>query len=156
VIVRWEAGRAEVDALIAERLLERVHADRRLADLYVHQATDHLAGAVATIDIDAVGSFQLAYDGLRKALAAILENQGLRSTTRGGHRAVEDALRAQLVPPLGELLGTYRWARLLRNDSEYPTWERATADRADAERCHRALRALLTRFPGLLDSMPVY
>lgn len=156
MITRWDRGRAEVDQLIAEGSLERVHADRSLADLYLEQATAHLAASVATVEVDAVGSFQLAYDAMRKALTAVLENQGLRPTSRGGHRAVEDALRAQLVPPLGNLLGDYRWARLLRNDSEYPTWDRATAVRSDVERCQEAARALMTQIPALLDSMPLY
>jgi hypothetical protein len=44
------------------------------------------------------GGYALAYDGARKALTAILENEGLRPTTRGGHLAVFEAVRAQLGP----------------------------------------------------------
>jgi hypothetical protein len=35
MIARWEKGRSAVDALIADRRLERVSADRNLANMYV-------------------------------------------------------------------------------------------------------------------------
>ncbi|MFJ5292462.1 hypothetical protein [Streptomyces sp. NPDC088348] len=46
----------------------------------------------------------LIYDAARKALAAALENQGLRATSRGGHIAIRDAALAQFEPPLGKIL----------------------------------------------------
>ena len=73
---------------------------RMLAELYIEHAKLHLAASRQTVEIDATGSFQLAYDASRKALAAVLENQGLRATSKGGHRAVKDALRAQPVPTM--------------------------------------------------------
>jgi hypothetical protein len=43
---------------------------------------------------DLPGAYQLAYDALRKSAASLLEVQGLRATSRGGHIAIQDAVIA--------------------------------------------------------------
>jgi hypothetical protein len=53
-------------------------------------------------------------------LTAILENQGLRPTSRGGHLAVYEATRVQLDPPMGKTLQPFARMRRLRHDAEYP------------------------------------
>jgi hypothetical protein len=68
------------------------------------KAHHHLSAVQAIVTIDPVGAYQLLYDSARKALAAVLENEGLRATSRGGHIAVLDAVSAQLDPPLGPIL----------------------------------------------------
>ena len=62
----------------------------------------------------------MLYDAARKALVAILENQGLRPTSRGGHIAVLEAVSAQLDPPMGRVLRPFDRLRRLRNNAEYP------------------------------------
>jgi YD repeat-containing protein len=57
-----------------------------------------------TGDEDPEGAYTLAYDAARRALTAVLQNQGPRATSRGGHTAVYEAVRAQLDPPLGSIL----------------------------------------------------
>jgi hypothetical protein len=59
-------------------------------------------------------------NGARKALTAILENEGLRPTTRGEHLAVSEAVRAQLDPPMGRILRQFNRMRTRRHDAEYP------------------------------------
>lgn len=156
MLSKWQQGRAEIETLIAEGRLQLVSADRALADFYLEAATKHLVAAKQTLEIDSTGSFQLAYDGARKALTAVLENQGLRSTTKGGHRAVEDALRAQLVPPMGQQINNFGWMRKLRNDSEYPTLERDTADLEAAKTAKKYAAEIIDMAKRLLDEMPVY
>lgn len=63
----------------------------------------------------------MLYDAARKALAAVLENQGLRATSRGGHIAVREAVSAQLDPPLGAVLRPFDRMRRRRNQLEYPS-----------------------------------
>jgi hypothetical protein len=152
----WGKGSADIDALIAGRFVQPVAADRNLADLMIAEARRHCASAKATIDGDPTGSFSLAYDASRKALAAILENQGLRATTTGGHRAIEDALRAQLVPPMNLEIDGFGWMRTLRNSTQYPTAEKPLADRADAAHAHGIAQDLIAMAEKLLDAMPVY
>lgn len=62
----------------------------------------------------------MLYDAARKALTAILENQGLRPTSSGGHLAVYHAVRAQLDPPMGTALRPFDRMRRRRRDAEYP------------------------------------
>ena len=54
------------------------------------------------------------YAAARKALTAMLRQQGLRPTRSGGHEAVIVAAEAQLVPPLGEVLRPFRRLRRAR------------------------------------------
>jgi hypothetical protein len=118
--MRWEQGRATIDGMIARGELERVPASRAHADSLLAQAHQHLASAQAIAASDATGAYQLVYDAARKALAAVLENQGLRATSRGGHIAVLDAVSAQLDPPLGTILRPVDRLRRRRNQAEYP------------------------------------
>ena len=120
---RWEQGRATVDDLIQRREVERVPASSEHAHAELAQARQHLASAKLLIDVDPVGAYSLAYDAARKALAAVLMNQGLRATSRGGHVAVYETVKAQLDPPLGGVLRPFSRMRIRRNESEYRSAE---------------------------------
>jgi hypothetical protein len=122
--MRWQQGRDTIDGMIARGELERVPASRGHADLLLNQAHQHLGSAHAIAGSDPTGAYQLLYDAARKALAAVLENQGLRATSRGGHIAVLDAVSAQLDPPLGTVLRPFDRLRRRRNQAEYPTADR--------------------------------
>ena len=69
MINSWEPGRADINAQLTAGYLQKVKPDRRLAELYIEHAKLHLAASRQTLEIDATGSFQLAYDASRKALA---------------------------------------------------------------------------------------
>lgn len=86
--MRWDQGRALVDGMITPREIERVPPNRGHADLLLRQADQHLQAARAIISIDPTGAYQLIYDAARKAFNAMLDNQGLRATSSGGHIAV--------------------------------------------------------------------
>jgi hypothetical protein len=118
--VRWEQGRAAIDQMLADGELQRVPASRQQADRLLAQARVHVASALNVCEADPPGGYALAYDGARKALTAILENEGLRPTTRGGHLAVSEAVRAQLDPPMGRILRRFNRMRTRRHDAEYP------------------------------------
>ena len=118
--MRWQQGRARIEQLLATGELQRIHSSRPQADRLIEQARAHLASAAAICDDDPSGGYALAYDAARKALTAVLENQGLRPTTLGGHVAVYEAVRAQLDPPMGKVLRPFTRMRRLRHDAEYP------------------------------------
>jgi hypothetical protein len=118
--VRWEQGRAVIDRMLADGELQRVPASREQANRLLAQARTHVASALKVCDADPPGGYALAYDGARKALTAILENEGLRPTTRGGHLAVSEAVRAQVDPPMGRILRQFNRMRTRRHDAEYP------------------------------------
>ncbi|GAA0375947.1 hypothetical protein Acor_73140 [Acrocarpospora corrugata] len=100
--MRWEQGRQAIDGMIGRGEVERVPASRSQADSLLDQVNRHLATVRLAKESDPVGAYQLLYDAARKALCAVLENQGLRATSRGGHIAVYEAVSAQLDPPLGQ------------------------------------------------------
>lgn len=70
----------------------------------------------------AAGACQLAYDALRKSVASLLEAQGLRATSRGGHIAVQDAVIAQFGSSI-RALRSFSRLRRARNSFEYPSTE---------------------------------
>ena len=92
----WGPGRDRIADLITSTELESVTADEGLAARLLVDSARHLETARSAVDLgDLTGAYQLAYDALRKAAAALLAVQGLRSTSRGGHIAIQDAVQAQ-------------------------------------------------------------
>lgn len=118
--MKWQQGRSVVDAMLEKRELERVTPSADHASELIAQGRRHAASAERIADDDPAGAFQLLHDAARKALVAILENQGLRPTSRGGHIAVLEAVSAQLDPPMGKVLRPFDRLRRLRNTAEYP------------------------------------
>lgn len=117
--MRWNQGRSDVEAMIAAGEIERVQPDRAAADQLLEEARNHLRSSAMIADSDAAGAYLLVYDAARKALAAVLENQGLRATRDGGHIAVYKAVRAQLEPPMGRTIAPFDRMRRRRNAVEY-------------------------------------
>ncbi|MGV7744321.1 hypothetical protein PJN29_27920 [Mycobacterium kansasii] len=152
--MRWDQGREVVEALIAEKRIDQVHPGRNAADRLVDEARAHLRSAAQIADSDAVGAYALVYDAARKALAAVLENEGLRATSRGGHIAVFEAVRAQLDPPLGGTLVPFDRMRRRRNAIEYSPEGSVVADdvREDAVKA----QAIVDTAAQVLDQMSPY
>jgi hypothetical protein len=151
--MRWQQGRELVDGMIARAELERVPASRDHADLLLSQARRHLASADAIAADDPAGAYQLLYDAARKALAAVLENQGLRATSRGGHIAVRDAVSAQLDPPLGAVLRPFDRMRRRRNQLEYPSAASPAVNSDEALRDLPKVGEILAVAAKVLDQM---
>lgn len=156
--MRWQQGRDAIDGMLAAGQLERVTASREHADRLLAQARAHLtlATTAQSADLDPIGAYQLLYDAARKALSAVLENQGLRSTSRGGHIAVLDALRAQLDPPLGATLRSFDRMRRTRNESEYPRDDRPSVTAADVRRDQAHAKSFIELAERILDQMSPY
>jgi hypothetical protein len=102
--VRWNQGRATIGKLIADGELQRVPPSREHADQLITQARKDLSSAELRRDINPKRAYESLYDAARMALTAVLENQGLRATSRGGHIAPYSAVTAQLDPPMGTVL----------------------------------------------------
>lgn len=62
----------------------------------------------------------LIYDGAREALTAALAKQGLRTTSKGGHVAVQHAVEAQLGVNARKVIRAFGALRRRRNDTEHP------------------------------------
>ncbi len=109
----------------------------------MEDADKHLASARLIGGADRTGAYQLAYDAARKACAALLAVQGLRATTRGGHVAVQDAVRAQFNAdggiPASRALPRLRRTRAAR---EYPDVGTPTTTTEDVEDAISAASAI--------------
>jgi hypothetical protein len=117
----WEPGRERVQALVDAGELDRVTPDLAIARRMLEDAARHLATAAAAKQAgDLSGAYQLAYDALRKSAASLLEAQGLRATSRGGHLAVQEAITAQFGAVVSALRSFGR-IRRARNNFEYPS-----------------------------------
>ncbi len=119
---RWAEGAAEIEAMIASGELETVmpsaiHAERLLAE-----AEQHLASAEMVAAFDPPMAYDSLYAAARKALTAVLAQQGLRATTRGGHIAAQHAVEAQLGR-MRHVIKAFNHLRITRNDADYPREE---------------------------------
>jgi hypothetical protein len=151
--MRWNQGRATVDKLIADGELQRVPPSREHADQLLAQARKDLASAELLRGSNPKRAYESLYDAARMALTAVLENQGLRPTSRGGHIAPYAAASAQLDPPMGATLRPFDRMRRTRNRSEYPsfTTPEVTADNVAADL--PSARAIVQTCESVLNEM---
>ena len=156
MILRWQQGRDTVDDLLARGRLTRVTPNRDLAETLLAQARAHLASATTVVDADPAGAFTLVYDAARKALTAILVNQGLRAGGDGANAVLLDVALAQLDPPLGATFRPFTWMRPLRNHTQYPAPEHPTAQIDDVHEALPAAAGMIDAAAKLLDQMPAY
>lgn len=118
--MRWNQGRAVLDRMLEAGELQRVPASREHADRLIAEARALLTSAASLRESNPEGAYALLYDAARKALTAVLENQGLRPTSMGGHLAPYEAAMAQLDPPMGAVVRPFNRMRVTRHDMEYP------------------------------------
>lgn len=152
--MRWEKGRAEIDRMIGTREIERVTPSRQAADEYLAAARLNVADAIRIGSHNPRGAYCLLYDAARFALAAILENEGLRVTSRGGHIVVYQAVLAQLHPPMGPQIRPFDVMRRRRNNTEYSSEVELTSADVDADL--PAVQAIIELAAGVLDGMSPY
>ena len=149
----WERGRADIERLLEDGELERVKPSVEVANRLVASAEAHIALAGKGVDDDPAGALQLSYDAARKASAALLALQGLRATTRGGHIAVIDAVRAQFNDRGGmEVFGRLHRLRRRRNTTEYPDLDSPTVTDGDAAQALATARETVDAVKRLIDS----
>ncbi|MEI4273709.1 HEPN domain-containing protein [Klenkia sp. LSe6-5] len=153
--MRWTQGRQEIDRLLADDHLERVPPNRKHADLLMAQARRHLASASKLTD-DPEAGYAVLYDAARKALWAILANQGLRPTTRGSHLTAYQAVLAQLHPPLGEVLRPFDRIRRERRSAEYPNLDDPSLTAEDVVDDLPKVAAIVDVADRVLDRMSPY
>jgi hypothetical protein len=155
-MTRWNQGRSTVDALIAGGGLERVPASQEAAEAELVRARTHVGSARQLAATDPEGGYTLAYDAARRALAAVLQNQGLRATSRGGHAVIYEAVRAQLDPPLGSILRPFNRMRARRNEVEYRSSEAPTVTPEEVAGDLTKVEALIELAEKAIPNMPRY
>lgn len=125
---RWERGQATIERLLTGGELQPVTGAAADGGPWLAKARRTLATATAAAATDPDSAFTLAYDAARFACTALLTQQGLRATTRGGHYAVEVAVRDQF----GDKFSQFGSLRRQRNAIEYPVFITAPLTPADA------------------------
>jgi uncharacterized protein (UPF0332 family) len=154
--VKWMEGRDAIEALLERGELQRVHPDLSGAERLISAARRHLESAQTIRTTDAEGAFAALYDAARKACAALLEAQGLRPTSRGGHIAVREAVVAQFGSLTGgDVVRRFDRLRRRRNAVEYPDSESAI----DVDEVNEALlqsEAIVSFAEKLVDELPVF
>ncbi|MFD4318871.1 hypothetical protein [Streptomyces sp. NPDC058548] len=155
-MTRWNQGRSTIDALIGSGGLERVPASQSAAEAELVRARTHVGSARQLAATDPEGAYTLAYDAARRALAAVLQNQGLRATSRGGHTVIYEAVRAQLDPPLGAILRPFNRMRARRNEVEYRSSEAPTVTPEEVTADLAKVEALIELAEKAIPSMPRY
>ena len=115
-MTRWQRGAAEIERMLAGGELQALTGAAADGGQWLAKARRTLNTATNAASTDPDSAFTLAYDAARFACTALLAQQGLRVTTRGGHYAVEVAVRSQF----GGTFDQYGGLRRQRNDIEYP------------------------------------
>lgn len=119
-MMSWTRGRDEIIGMIDRRELTQITANTELADRLLTAARQHLISAEQLAASDSYLAYAAVHDAIRKALSALLQMQGLRATTSGGHLAVQHAVQAQFGASMGPLLRPVDRIRVTRHEAEYP------------------------------------
>ena len=151
-MARWARGEAEVEALIAAGSLQKLTGEAANGSRLLEKAATTLATARSAIQSDPDSAFVLAYDSARQTITALLAQQGLRPTTRGGHYAVEQAARAQF----GQGFRQFGALRRRRNELEYPERPGDDAEIEEATGAVDNAQAIITASQGLLDQLGLF
>lgn len=153
----WPTGIETVRGLLAANSLQKVAPSREAAHSLLNAASKHLDSSRAVAEFDPDGAYTLLYDAARKSLAAVLQTQGLRSTSRGGHYAIQEAISAQFTkPPPRDAFRSFGRLRRVRNQIEYDdispiTPEDIAADEPVVRELHDMARQLVEVLPVFVD-----
>lgn len=78
----------------------------------------------------------------------------MRATSRGGHKAVYEAVRAQLDPPLGSILRAFNRMRARRNEVEYRSSEAPAVTAEEITADLPKVQALIELAEKAIPNMP--
>jgi hypothetical protein len=151
-MARWARGEADVEALIAAGELQKLTGEASNGERFLEKAATTLATGRSAIEADPDSAVVLAYDAARQALTGLLAHQGLRPTTKGGHYAVEQAVKAQF----GTGFRQFGALRRRRNELEYPDRPDDDADAEEATEAVENADAIITAAQGLLEGLGLF
>lgn len=152
----WEPGSHVIDDLLDRGELQRVVADLGSARALIDSARRHLDSADTIAGSDPEGAFAALYDAARKACAALLEAQGLRATSRGGHVAIREAVVAQFGGlPHGNVVRRFDRLRRRRHEIEYPSGPSFVEEDEVREGLERSTE-LANFAEALFEELPVF
>jgi len=138
--------------MIERRELSQVTAGTELAERLLATARQHVTSASLLADSDPYLAYAALHDAIRKALAALLQVQGLRATMSGGRLAVTQAVRAQFGTTMAAILRPVDRIRTTWHKAEYPgptTYIDKDAVIDDIPRAEAVIEAVAEALPHL-------
>jgi HEPN domain-containing protein len=151
-MTRWQRGEAEIERLLAVGELQGLTGGGAEGGQWLSKARRTLSTAASAADSDPDSAFTLAYDAARFGCTALLAQQGLRATTRGGHYVVEVAVRSQF----GAAFERFGGMRRQRNDIEYPVTIFAGLTPEDAKSAVTVASELIDAAEQLLPHLSLF
>lgn len=151
-MARWKRGESDVEELLSAGELQKLTGAAADGERLLEKAAVTSTTARSAVETDPDSAFVLAYDAARQALTALLAHQGLRPTTKGGHYAVERAVRAQFGPGFRQ----FGALRRRRNELEYPERPGDDATHDEASEAVDNAEAIITAAEGLLDQLGLF
>jgi hypothetical protein len=151
-MTRWARGEVVVERLLRDGMVQQVQGAEAQGQPWLDRAARTLTAAASLTGDEPASACTLAYDAARFACVALLAHQGLRPTTRGGHVAVEEAVRAQF----GDTFKPFRDLRIRRHELEYPTHPDEPVDEQEAAESVAAARAITAAASRLLPHLRIF
>lgn len=151
-MARWKLGESDIEALIASGELQKLTGEAANGERLLKKAAVTLETARSAIERDPDSAFVLAYDAARQAVTALLAHQGLRPTTKGGHLAVERAVRAQFGPGFRQ----FGALRRRRNELKYPERPGDNASVEEAAGSVDQSQAIIAAAEGLIEQLGLF
>jgi hypothetical protein len=143
----WKSGRQENLAALRAGELQRVTGGQAAGNGWITDARRKYETAGLIADADPETAYVTAYDAARFALVGVLAQQGLRATQKGGHLAVEQAVRAQFGPSFT----MFSTLRRRRAELEYPSYP---GEKVDQEELLGAVRTVEQIIDGAAQLLP--
>ena len=125
------------------------------AQYLLERAGQHLQTAEREANLDPEIAYDALYAAARKALTAVLRQQGLRPTREGGHEVVIRAAEAQLVPAGGADFAALSPLAQPAWSGDYQASEGAI-HREDVQADLPAARAIVDTAADVTPHMPVF
>jgi hypothetical protein len=151
----WPTGIETIKDLLAAGNLQQVAPSLDAAAASLDAARRHIDSALLLAEHDPDGAYALLYDAARKSLAAVLQAQGLRAISRGGHYAIQQAIAAQFTkPPPRDAFRPFGRLRRTGNQIEYDEISAVTGDDVHADAT--VVRTMHTVAAQLVRVVPVF
>ena len=149
---QWAQGADTIRKLLDLGDLQKIQGADANGQPLLDKADRTLLSAVVLREKDPDSSYTLAYDAARFACTALLAQQGLRPTSKGGHYAVEQAIRAQFQ---SHFRG-FGALRRRRNELEYPSARDAGITAAEVADAHAEARSIVEAAAKLLPHLSFF
>lgn len=147
----WSKGQAEIEQLLRDGDLQALSRSSASGAGLLELARQRLESARRLAEDDPDSCYVLAYDAARYACSVLLQHQGLRPTQKGGHVAVERAVRAQFQAFEG-----FGLMRRQRHLLEYPGASYTSIDTTAAAATLDEVGRMIDGAAELIDHLPFF